>query len=68
VQAYLRRAPEGTLGRLIVEMSILLRVSSGQDSNRVLAEAAKEYNTSVETIAATVRKQFATRELEEDGR
>jgi hypothetical protein len=62
VQAYLRRAPEGTLGRLIVEMSILLRVSSGQDSNRVLAEAAKEYNISAETIAATVRKEFATRD------
>jgi hypothetical protein len=33
-----------------------------QDSNRVLAEAAKEYNISAETIAATVRKEFATRE------
>jgi hypothetical protein len=62
VQAYLCRAPEGTLDRLIVEMSILLRVSSGQDSNRVQAESAKEYNISVETIAAAVRKEFAARQ------
>jgi len=62
VLGYLRGIPEGTLGRLIVEMSILLRVSSGQDSNRVLAEAAKEYNINVESIAATVKKEFADRE------
>jgi ParB family chromosome partitioning protein len=62
VLGYLRRISEGTLGRLIVEMTILLRVSSGQDSNRVLAEAAKEYNVNVESIAATVKKEFAERE------
>ena len=62
VLGYLRGIPEGTLGRLIVEMTILLRISSGQDSNRVLAEAAKEYNLNVETIAATVKKEFADRE------
>jgi ParB family transcriptional regulator, chromosome partitioning protein len=62
VLGYLRGVPEGTLGRLIVEMSILLRISSGQDSNRVLAEAAKEYNINVDTIAATVKKDFAERE------
>lgn len=28
--------------------------------------AAKEYNISAETIVATVRKEFATREAEED--
>jgi len=62
VLGYLRGIPEGTLGRLIVEMTILLRVSSGQDSNRVLAEAAKEYNINVESIAAAVKKEFADRE------
>ena len=62
ILSYLRGVPEGTLGRLIVEMTILLRISSGQDSNRVLAEAAKEYNVRVETIAATVKKEFADRE------
>jgi ParB family transcriptional regulator, chromosome partitioning protein len=62
VLGYLRGIPEGTLGRLIVEITILLRVSSGQDSNRVLAEAAKEYNVNVESIAATVKKEFADRE------
>ncbi len=62
VLSYLRGIPEGTLGRLIVEMTILLRVSSGQDSNRVLSEAAKEYNVSADSIAATVKKEFADRE------
>jgi ParB family transcriptional regulator, chromosome partitioning protein len=62
MQAYLRRSPEGTLSRLIMEMSILLRMSSGQDSNRVLAEAAKEYSVNVETIASNIKKEFAARE------
>jgi len=62
VLGYLRGVSEGTLGRLIVEMAILLRVNSAQDGNRVLAEAAKEYNVSVESIAATVKKEFADRE------
>lgn len=62
VLGYLRGIPEGALGRLIIEMTILLRISSGQDSNRVLAEAAKEYNVNIETIAATVKKEFADRE------
>jgi hypothetical protein len=53
VLGYLCGIPEGMLGRLIVEMTILLRVSSGQDSNRVLDEAAKEYNISVDFIATT---------------
>jgi ParB family transcriptional regulator, chromosome partitioning protein len=60
--AYLRRSPEGTLSRLIMEMSILLRMSSGQDSNRVLAEAAKEYSVNVETIASNIKKEFNARE------
>jgi hypothetical protein len=59
VLGYLRGIPEGTLGRLIVEITILLRISSGQDSNRVLAEAAKEYNIDVQAIAATVKREFA---------
>jgi ParB family transcriptional regulator, chromosome partitioning protein len=62
MQAYLRRAPEGTLTRLIMEMSILLRMASGQDSNRVLAEAAKDYSVNVDAIASSVRKDFAARE------
>jgi ParB family chromosome partitioning protein len=62
VLGYLRGIPEGALGRLIVEMTILLRVSSDQDSNRVLAEAAKEYNIDVASIAAVVKKEFADRE------
>lgn len=45
-----------------MEMAILLRANSGQDSNRVLAETAKEYNISVEVIAAAVKKEFAARE------
>lgn len=62
VLSHLRGVPEGTLGRLIIEMTILLRASSGQDSNRVLADAAKEYNIEVDSIAATVKKEFADRE------
>ena len=62
VTAFLRRSSEGTLGRVLVEMAILLRADSPQTGNKALAEAAKEYNVSVDTIAAAVSKEFAERD------
>ena len=60
--SYLLGLPEGTLGRFVIEMAILLRITSGQNSDRILAQAAKEYNVNADAIAATVTKEFADRE------
>jgi hypothetical protein len=44
----------------MIEMAILLRADSPQTGNKVLAEAAKEYNVNVDTIRAAVT-QFAAK-------
>ena len=62
VVSFIRRSAEGMLGRLLVEMAVLLRADSEQTASKVLAEAAKEYDISVEVISAAVSKEFAERE------
>ena len=62
VVAFIRRSGEGMLGRLLVEMAVLLRADSEQAASKVLAEAAKEYDISVDVISAAVSKEFAERE------
>jgi hypothetical protein len=43
-------------------MAVLLRTGSEQPASKVLAEAAKEYDISVDEISATVSKEFTERE------
>jgi ParB family chromosome partitioning protein len=62
VVSFIRRSAEGMLGRLLVEMAVLLRADSEQAVSKVLAEAAKEYDISVDVISAAVSKEFAERE------
>ena len=62
VGSFIRRSAEGMLGRLLVEMAVLLRADSEQAASKVLAEAAKEYDISVDVISAAVSKEFADRE------
>ena len=59
VVSFIRRSAEGMLGRLLVEMAVLLRADSEQAARKVLAEAAKEYDISVDVISAAVSKEFA---------
>jgi ParB family chromosome partitioning protein len=59
--AFLRRADEGTLSRLLVESSILLAASRGNPSS-VLKDAATAYKADTDAIAAKVRQEFAAKE------
>lgn len=59
--AFLRRADEGTLSRLLVEACILLAASRGNPSS-VLKEAATAYKVDTDAIAAKVRQEFAAKE------
>jgi len=59
--AFVRRADEGTLSRLLVETSILLAASRGNPSS-VLKEAATAYKVDTEAIATKVKQEFATKE------
>ena len=59
--AFLRRADEGTLSRMLVESSILLAASRGNPSS-VLKDAATAYKVDTDTIAAKVRQEFTAKE------
>ena len=58
--AFLRRADEGRLSRLLVESSILLAASRGNPSS-VLKDAATAYKVDSDAIANKVRQEFAAK-------
>jgi ParB family chromosome partitioning protein len=58
--AFLRRADEGTLSRLLVESSILLAAARGNPST-VLKDAATAYKVDTDAIAAKVKQEFAAK-------
>jgi ParB family chromosome partitioning protein len=59
--AYIRRADEGTLSRLLVETSILLAASRSNTAT-VLRDAASTYKVDTDAIALKVKQEFATKE------
>jgi ParB family chromosome partitioning protein len=59
--AFVRRADEGTLSRLLVEASVLLAATRGNPSS-VLKEAASAYKVDTDAIASKVKQEFAAKE------
>ncbi|HEX4022241.1 MAG TPA: ParB/RepB/Spo0J family partition protein [Acidobacteriaceae bacterium] len=59
--AFLRRADEGTLSRLLVESSILLAASRGNPAN-ILKDAATVYKVDTDAIAVKVKQEFAAKD------
>ncbi len=60
--AYIRKADESTLGRLLVEMVILQSSRSETNAATVLKEAAQHYKVDIEAITAKVKQEFAAKE------
>jgi ParB family chromosome partitioning protein len=58
--AYLRRADEGTLSRMLVEATILLAASRHNGTN-VLRDAAILYKVDTEAITVKVKQEFAAK-------
>ena len=58
--AFLRRADEGTLSRLLVEASILLAASHG-NASAILKDAGTAYKVDTEAIAAKVKQEFTAK-------
>jgi ParB family chromosome partitioning protein len=65
--AFLRRADEGALGRIMVEAVILLTASRG-NSAQVLRDAATAYKVDANAIAAKVKQEFAAKEKAKEGK
>jgi len=59
--AFVLRADEGTLSRLLVEASILLASSRGNPT-LILKDAATAYKVDTEAITTKVRQEFAAKE------
>ena len=58
--AYVSRADEGTLSRLLVETSILLASSRGNPT-AILRDSANTYKVDTDAIALTVKQEFAAK-------
>ena len=57
--AFLRKADEGAIGRLIVEAVILLSASKQPDGGKVLRAAAHAYKVDTDAISLRVKHEFA---------
>jgi ParB family chromosome partitioning protein len=60
--AFLPKAEESQLGRVLVETVILLSMRPEADSAKVLRDAAQTYKVDIEAIAAKVKQEFAAKE------
>jgi ParB family chromosome partitioning protein len=60
--AFLRKAEEGVMGKLIVEAVILLSASKQADGGKVLRAAAQAYKVDTDAIALKVKHEFAAKE------
>ena len=58
--AYLRRADEGTLSRIIVELTIVL-TAARTNAPSILREAATVYKVDTDAIAQKVKAEFAAK-------
>jgi ParB family chromosome partitioning protein len=59
--AYLRRAEEGLLGKVLVETTILY-MATRHNASQVLRDAAAVYKVDTDAIALKVKQEFATKE------
>jgi ParB family chromosome partitioning protein len=60
--AFVRKADESALGRLIVETAILLSARTQSDGGKVLRAAAQVYKVDTDAIALKVKQEFAAKE------
>lgn len=59
---FLRKADEGTLGRVLVEVAVLQAAHSPNESAQTLHEAAKLYKVDVAAIKTKVGQEFTAKE------
>jgi ParB family chromosome partitioning protein len=60
--AFVRKADESALGKLIVETVILLSARTQSDGGKVLRAAAQAYKVDTDAIALKVKQEFAAKE------
>jgi ParB family chromosome partitioning protein len=62
LSAFIHKADEGTLGRLLVELAVLQAAASPNESGKVLRQAAEFYKVDVKAITAKVTQELAAKD------
>lgn len=62
LSAYIRKAEEGELGRLLMEMVILHAARTQSDGGKVLKEAAEYYKVDTDAIGLKVKQDFTAKQ------
>ena len=60
--AFLPKAEESKLGRILVETGILLSMRNQTDAAKILRDAAHAYKVDVDAISAAAKQEFAAKE------
>ena len=60
--AFIRKAEESILGRLLVEIVILHSAGTANDSSKLLKEAAEFYKVDINAITTKVKQEFAAKD------
>ena len=60
--AFIRKADEGAIGKLIVEAAILLSGRSHADGGKTLRSAAQVYGVDPDAVGLKVKQEFAAKE------
>jgi ParB family chromosome partitioning protein len=60
--AFLQKADESQLGRMLVQSAILLSIRSDNDGMTILRDAAQAYKVDVDGISTNARKEFADKD------
>ena len=62
LSTFAKKADEGTLGRLLIEATVLLSVRSGVTAEQALTAAALTYRIDAEAITRKVKHEFTMRD------
>jgi len=62
LSVFVRKADEGTIGKLVVERVDLLSARSQSDGGKVLRAAAQAYGVDTDAVALKVKQEFAAKE------
>jgi ParB family chromosome partitioning protein len=60
--AFIRKADEGTIGKLVIEAVILLSARTQADGGKTLRNAAQVYGVDTDALALKVKQEFAAKE------
>jgi ParB family chromosome partitioning protein len=60
--AFVRKADEGTIGKLVVEAVILLSARTQADGGNMLRVAAQVYGIDTDAVALKVKQEFAAKD------